>query len=131
MGKVSDLSLRNEVRSSYYEKLKEFFKNEGEDVLEVGSGTFVFPVVDSEQNERFVRVKVEIPLGQRIERNGLKVIEPYDGYAEAEGYKVECADKEIKKAQKAKEKAAKIKKDKAFRAKQAELKAKREEKGGE
>ena len=131
MPKVSDLSLRNEVRAIYLEKIKNFFAEGGEEILDVGSGTFVFPVVDSAQNERFVRMKVEIPLGQRIERNGVKVIEPYDGYADAEGYKTELADKMIQKEKKAREKAAKIEKDRAFREKQAELKEKRKVGKGE
>lgn len=79
-----------------------------DDVMRTGSGTISFPVLDDEQNERFVELTVKIPTG---ERGG----EGYDGYAEAEAYKNSLAAKAQKEAEAAEAKAKKIAKDAALR----------------
>lgn len=86
------------LRSLYVEKVREIFNELGEEVLSVASNRIAFPAVGADGGEYFVTVTVAIPTG---ERNG----EPYDGYAEAEGYKLKLAEK----AEIAKEKAKKKK----------------------
>ncbi len=86
------------LRASYVAKVCEMFNELGEEVLPVASNRIAFPAVGADGGEYFVTVTVAIPTG---ERNG----EPYDGYAEAEGYKLKLAEK----AEIAKEKAKKKK----------------------
>lgn len=49
------------------------------ELLPIGNGSFVIPVLDEEKYERYAKITIEIPTG---ERDG----EPYDAYAEAEEY---------------------------------------------
>lgn len=86
------------LRSLYVAKVREIFNELGEEVLSVASNRIAFPAVGADGGEYFVTVTVAIPTG---ERNG----EPYDGYAEAEGYALKLAEK----AEIAKEKAKKKK----------------------
>ncbi len=113
--------LREEIKMIYVEKLIEFFKNEGEDILRVGSNEIAFPVIDSEGNEDFIVIPVKIPTGAN------KGTEPYDGYAMAEDYKIKLEEKAEKAKKTAEAKAKKIERDKIYRQKKAEAKAKREE----
>lgn len=86
------------LRSLYVAKVREIFNELGEEVLSVASNRIAFPAVGADGGEYFVTITVAIPTG---ERNG----EPYDGYAEAEGYALKVAEK----AEIAKEKAKKKK----------------------
>lgn len=116
----SKTALREEVKKAYVEKLNEFLKNEGEDVLQVESNQLAFPVTDAEGNEDFIVLVVKIPTGAN------KGKEPYDGYAMAEDYALRQKQKEEKAKKAAEDKAKKIEKDKIYRQKKAEAKAKRE-----
>ena len=86
------------LRASYVAKVCEMFNELGEEVLPVASNRIAFPAVGANGGEYFVTITVTIPTG---ERNG----EPYDGYAERDGYKLKLAEK----AEIAKEKAKKKK----------------------
>lgn len=86
------------LRSLYVAKVREIFNELGEEVLSVASNRIAFPAVGADGGEYFVTITVAIPTG---ERNG----EPYDGYAEAEGYALKVKEK----AEIAKEKAKKKK----------------------
>lgn len=86
------------LRSLYVAKVREMFNELGEEVLSVASNRIAFPAVGADGGEYFVTITVAIPTG---ERNG----EPYDGYAEAEGYALKVKEK----AEIAKEKAKKKK----------------------
>lgn len=122
MAKKTQTALDNELRATYIEKVVEWFKVDGEEVLRTGSAEIAFPVVDSEGNEKFVTVSVKVPKGER--KDGYV---PYDGYSVAEEYAINQRQNAEKRAKNEVEKAKKIAKDKAFREKQAELKAKRAE----
>ena len=96
------------IRSKYTETLKKFFTDNGEEVLMTASNTICLPVLDEEQNERFVQIVVKVPTGTK------------DGYGAAESYSIACAEKEERRIEREKAKAAKIARDTAARAKKKE-----------
>ena len=105
----------NALRAKYTEMIMTLLK-ENEEVRQTGGGTFCFPVVDSEGDDNWVEVVVKIPTGTR---DG----DPYDGYGEAEDYKMKNQAKIVKAQEAAAKKAAKIKKDQEVRAARAAAKA--------
>ena len=98
------------LREKNMKKALAMFTGEGsfDDVGRTGSGTFMYPDVDDEGNERFVEITVKIPTA----RTG----EAYDGYAEVERYKQELEIAAQKKVTAEAEKAKKIARDEANRA---------------
>ena len=86
--KKSELELKNEVRALYKEKLMLALGDE--DLQDVGSNVFAFPIVDSAGIERWIKVTVVVPAGSREDKTG------YDGYAEAQDYKFKLEQKAIK-----------------------------------
>lgn len=108
-------NLKEVVRVQYMNLVRSALEANGEDVLDIASNAFCFPVVDSEGNDLYIRVKVEIPKGSKDE--------PFDGYAMRDDYTLKCAEKAAK-AEKAKaEKAKKIERDKKQREVAARIKA--------
>ena len=81
------------------------------DVLRVSTSEIAIPCLNAEGNETWVVVKVSVPRGTR-NGNGY---DPYDGYAAAEDYQMEQADKAEKKAAAEAKKQAKIAKDQKAR----------------
>ena len=103
---------REILRTDYLNKIINFFKND-EEVLQVKSNEIAIPVVGCENNEDFIVITVKVPTGAN------KGLEPYDGYSEAESYKLkEKADKAKRNAEK---KAKKIAKDKEIQRKKKEI----------
>jgi len=93
MSKASmETAIRNEILAKITALLSEDY---GTDVLPVSASELALPTVDAEGNEAFALIKVSIPRGTR---NGEGGYDPYDGYALAEDYKQELAEKEAKKA---------------------------------
>ena len=88
--------------------------NYDSDVLPVSGSEVTMPWVDNEGNEMWVLVKVSIPRGTR-NGNGY---DAYDGYAVAEDYKADLAEKAMKKAKAEQKKADAI----AARKRKAEAK---------
>ena len=120
MAKVTRKSLREQVKALYLTKVREGLENEGEEVLLVGSNKLAIPVVDAEGNEDFITITISIPTGSRDDN------EPYDGYGQAESYKLKLEENQRKAEEKAKKKVEKIKRDEEYRRKKAEQKAKAE-----
>lgn len=112
--------LREQLKQTYVEQLTEFFNNNSECVLRVGSNEIAFPITDEEGNEDYMVITCKIPIGSN------KGTEPYDGFAMAEEYKMKCQAKIDKAKKSAEAKAKKIERDKIYRKKVAEMK-KREE----
>lgn len=112
----------DKLRADYLAKVVEMFTKAGEEVLQVKSNEIALPCVDSEGEEQFIVLTVKIPSGDRAGN-------PYDGYTEAEGYKISLAEKAEKEKAKAEEKAKKIAKDEKAREAKAKAKAEREAKG--
>ena len=107
------------LRADYVKRLAEILKEEGEDVLVVGSNEIAIPVVDGEGEEQYVVFKVQIPSGSR---DG----DAYDGYAMAEDYAMKQRNKAEKAAKAAEEKAKKIARDQKMREQKKAAAEKRE-----
>ena len=113
--------IENLIREEFMENVREFFKERGEEVLQVKSGTLCIPWA-RDDDEGYINISFVIPKGERDKAN--KTYIPYDGYSEAENYEIETEAKRAKKAETAKKKAEKIARDEKNR---AEAKRKREE----
>ena len=107
------------LRADYVKRLVEMLKEEGEDVLVVGSNELAIPVVDGEGEEQYVVFKVQVPSGSR---DG----DAYDGYAMAEDYAMKQRGKAEKAAKAAEEKAKKIARDQKMREQKKAAAEKRE-----
>lgn len=114
-----ETALRNDFLSKLIALLTD------EEVLRVGSNEISIPCVDAEGNDAWVNVKVSTPRGTR---NGDGGYNDYDGYAAAEDYALDCAEKAEKRKVAEEKKAAKIAADAKRRAEKA---AKKAEKDGE
>jgi hypothetical protein len=110
-----ETKLRNEFLTFISDMVNEHYET---DVLTVSASELAIPVLDAEGNEKFVLVKVSIPRGTR---NGQGGYDPYDGYAVAEDYAIDCAEKTQKKADAEAKKQAKIAKDEQMRAEKKAL----------
>jgi len=106
---------RELIRTKYLEKVAQFLYDAGEEVLQVKSNEIAIPVVGCEDNEDFLVITFKVPTGAN------KGLEPYDGYAMAEDYSHNLAEKERKAKEKAEAKAKKIARDKEIRERKAEI----------
>jgi len=104
------------LRNKTLERVTNFFSADGEDTQQTKTGTIMFPAIDELGAECFVTITVQIPKGSR---DG----DPYDGYAEAENYRLETKQKQEEKLTKEAAKQKKIERDKKLR----EEKKKKEE----
>ena len=110
MSKASmETKLRNEILENIINMIEDV---RGADALPVSASEIAVPVVDDEGNEKFALIKVSIPRGTR---NGDGGYTPYDGYAAAEDYKLDLADRadKARAREEKKERAAKEKERKA------------------
>lgn len=118
---ISRKAEREMIRSSFLDKVGQFLYESGEEVLRVKSNEIAIPVVGCEGNEDFLVLTFKVPTGAN------KGTEPYDGYALAEDYIHNLAEKERKAKKKAEEKAKKIAKDAEIRKRKAEIAEKKGE----
>lgn len=112
---MSTKILRDSLRASYMEKVRDFLAAQGEEVLQVGSNEFAIPCVDGEGNDEFIVLNFKIPTGSR---DG----DAYDGYSMAEDYEMKKREREEKAKAAAEKKAKKIAKDEEKRRKAKEAK---------
>lgn len=112
MAKLTRKQLDEEIKVRFLQSVTEYLENCEEEVLRVGSNEIALPVLDSNNEERWLVLTFKVPTGSR---DG----EAYDGYSMKEDYEMKLA----KKAAKAEEDAKKAAKDKAKR------EAKEKEKG--
>jgi hypothetical protein len=117
---VSRKAERELIRKEYLELVSKFLTHAGEEVLVVKSNEIAIPVVGCEGNEDFIVINFKVPTGAN------KGTEPYDGYALAEDYVHNLAEKERKAEERKAEKVRKIARDAELRRKRAEI----AEKGG-
>ncbi len=108
---------RELIRAEFLARVSEFLRTNGEDVLLVKSNEIAIPVVGCEDNEDFLVITFKVPTGAN------KGQEPYDGYAEAENYAHNLAEKARKASEREAEKARKIERDRVAREKRAKAKA--------
>ena len=106
---------REIIRKSFLEKVSQFLAESGEEVLLVKSNEIAIPVVGCEGNEDFLVLTFKVPTGAN------KGTEPYDGYALAEDYVHNLAEKERKAEERKAEKAKKIARDAEIRKRKAEI----------
>ena len=119
MAKLTRKQLDDEIKVRFLEGVSEHLENCGEEVLRVGSNEIAIPVLDSNNEERWLVLTFKVPTGSR---DG----DAYDGYSMAEDYAMKVRE-QAEKAEKAKaEKEKKIARDKAMREQKAKAKAERE-----
>lgn len=106
---------RELIRTDFLDKVSRFLYESGEEVLRVKSNEIAIPVVGCEGNEDFIVINFKVPIGAN------KGTEPYDGYAVAEDYVHNLAEKERKAKERKAEKERKIKRDEEIRKKKAEI----------
>lgn len=96
--------LEKELRERIYTKLIPFIEENFGEVLITAPTELTFPVLDAERNDKFATIILKLP---RKNRDG----KPYDGYEEAETYRltVEIEQAEKKAKQEAKEREEKEK----------------------
>ena len=110
---MTKAQLENKLRNTYLDLIREMVAKEIEtDALTVSASELAIPCLDEEGNEKFVLIKVSIPRGTR---NGEGGYDPYDGYAVAEDYALDCKEKAQKKVDAEAKKQAKIAKDQKAR----------------
>lgn len=107
------------LRNTTLQRVIEFFTTAGEDVQQTKTGTVMFPTIDELGNECFITLTVQVPKGSR---DG----EAYDGYSEAENFRMETEQKRIDREAKEKAKQKKIERDKKLREEKAKLKQEKE-----
>ena len=101
---MNKATLENNLRNKVLDFLRNSCKGEYEtDALTTSASEFAIPLLDDEGNEKYVLIHVSIPRGKRVGGT----YEPYDGYAVAEEYAAEMAEKQAKRdASAAKKEAA-------------------------
>ncbi len=105
---VSNKIANEQLRNGYLNAITAYLEKEDE-VLQVKSNEIAIPVIDCNDDEKWIVVTVKVPTGADKGR------EPYDGYAEAEDYQHKLKEKEIKAQKKKAEKEKKIAHDKKMR----------------
>ena len=106
---------REMIRTNFLNLVTDYLHSINEEVLLVKSNEIAIPVVGCEGNEDFLVITFKVPTGAN------KGLEPYDGYALAEDYVHNLAEKERKAEERKAEKAKKIARDAELRRKRAEI----------
>lgn len=116
---MTKAQLETALRNNYLGFIANSIAQELEtDALPVSASELAIPCLDAEGNEKWVLIKVSIPRGTR---NGQGGYDPYDGYAAAEDYALDCEEKAAKKEAAEAKKQAKIARDEAKRAEKKAL----------
>ena len=105
---ISNKQANEQLREGYLKALTYYLEKDDE-VLRVKSNEIAIPVIDANDEEKFIVITVKVPTGAD------KGKEPYDGYAEAEDYAHKLTEKKIKAEKKKAEKEKKIAHDKKMR----------------
>lgn len=113
---MKKFELETELKNRFFGAITKVLTEQGEEVLQIDKATLCIPTLDADGAETWVRVKVDVPRGQR---GG----DAFDGYAENENFLLEMRVKAESKAKREEEKRAKIERDEKRR---AALKAQRE-----
>ena len=106
---MTKAQLETAIRNMFLDFIREMVTEKLDtDALNVSASELAVPCLDKEGNEKWALIKVSIPRGTR---NGAGGYDPYDGYAVAEDYAIDCAEKVQKKADAEAKKQAKIARD--------------------
>ena len=116
---MTKAQLETSIRNRFLSFIAQTISQEMEiDALPVSASELAIPCLDDEVNEKWALVKVSIPRGTR---NGAGGYDPYDGYAVAEDYALDCKEKTQKKADAEAKKQKKIIADEKKRAEKKAL----------
>ena len=116
---MTKAQLETSIRNRFLSFIAQTISQEMEiDALPVSASELAIPCLDDEGNEKWALVKVSIPRGTR---NGAGGYDPYDGYAVAEDYALDCKEKAQKKADAEVKKQKKIIADEKKRAEKKAL----------
>lgn len=116
---MTKAQLETKLRNTYLDLVRSMITEQVQtDALTVSASELAIPCLDEEGNEKFVLIKVSIPRGTR---NGAGGYDPYDGYAIAEDYALDCEEKAQKKADAEAKKQKKIEHDQKVRAEKKAL----------
>lgn len=116
---MTKAQLETAIRNRFLDLIREMVSDKVEtDALPVSASELAIPCLDDEGNEKWALVKVSIPRGTR---NGEGGYDPYDGYAAAEDYAIDCEEKAQKKADAEAKKQKKIAHDEKVRAEKKAL----------
>lgn len=103
---ATEKTLCEGLRNFHLGEIIKMYEGHNEEVLRTASNEIAIPVVDRENNDRYIVITVKVPTGSR---DG----DAYDGYAVAEDYAMKCAERKAKAEEKARKDAErKAKKDK-------------------
>lgn len=125
--KISRKAKVEKYKAEKVNEIAEYFKSKSEDVVQTKSNELAFPWTDEDGEEEWLKILIQVP-------NGSRDGEPYDGYGEAESFKMKLESDKEKAAEKAAAKEKKIARDEKYRAQKAANKAaeeKRHEEKGE
>lgn len=112
--------IREVVKAEFLSKIAETLTAQGEEVLKTKKNVFAIPFARDEE-EGFVTITVSVPTGSR---DG----DEYDGYGEAESYRMKVEEDARKAEEAKKKKEEKMRKDaEARERKKAEKEAKKKE----
>ena len=116
---MTKAQLETAIRNRFLSFIAQTISQELEtDALPVSASELAIPCLDDEGNEKWALIKVSIPRGTR---NGQGGYDPYDGYAVAEDYALDCEEKAQKKADAEAKKQKKIAQDEKKRAEKKAL----------
>lgn len=117
---ATEKKLNDELRATFVEKIRTWLVEHEEEAMYTASGTLYVPTLDSNGNEKWVKISVIIPK-DATEENGT------DGYSLANDYIAAQKEKAEKAAAKEIEKQKKIARDAERRAKKNKPKEENEE----
>ena len=119
MANTSEITANNVIRTETVNKIMAELANANVEALLTASNKIAIPTINSLGTEIYVVLTISIPKGSR---DG----EAYDGYAEAENYRLETKQKQDEKIAKEAAKQKKIERDKKLREEKAKLKKEKE-----
>lgn len=95
---ATEKTLCEGLRNFHLGEIIKMYESHNEEVLRTASNEIAIPVVDRENNDRYIVITVKVPTGSR---DG----DAYDGYAVAQDYTMKCEERKAKAEEKARKDA--------------------------
>lgn len=83
---MTNKQANDKLRAEHVERILSILQSKGEDAFKIASNVVVYPVVNDNKEEEWIRVTISIPKGSR---DG----EKFDGYIEKDDYEFRLARK--------------------------------------
>ncbi len=83
---MTNKQANDKLRAEHVERILSILQSNGEDAFKIASNVVVYPVVNDNKEEEWIRVTISIPKGSR---DG----EKFDGYIEKDDYEFRLARK--------------------------------------